>query len=115
MGNPMNLSELLRTFPNGAPSDLLGRAAALELATFRAEALPKGGWRYIATATDGTEYVVRAKATRLYPLAHVWGVTACTGKRGLGAVITFGVSAKSAWTRVPALRSLPIAAPAVQS
>jgi hypothetical protein len=107
----MNLSELLRTYPDRVPSDLLGRAAALELVSIRAEALPRGGWRYTATAKDGAEYVVRAKATRLYPAAHVWDRTVCTGKSGLGAVVNFGAKPKNAWGVGAVLRSFPIAAP----
>jgi hypothetical protein len=125
MGNPMKLSEALQNLATAhgarAWSDIgpavadLGRVAAAELVSIRAEALRKG-WRYVATDADGTEFVVRQQATRLYGFAHVWSAAACTGKGGLGTVVTFtsGSRAGRAWGDTTVLRSFPIAAPAVQ-
>lgn len=77
----------------------------VDIVSVRRTSLPKGGWKYEAVMADGTVQLIRAKATRCYLLAHLHSNLVCSGKRGLGAVISFGQRAS---TYAPLARTFAI-------
>jgi hypothetical protein len=59
------------------------------------------GFRYTATMSDGSEQVIRAKATTLYPMAHLHSSNVNTGKAaGLPSTVSFGKKPANADTLV---------------
>ena len=55
----------------------------------------KGGFRYFAIFTDGTEEVLRKKATRRYQYAFAYNIEVSSGANGLAAHFSYGKKAAS--------------------
>ena len=87
---PLNTSWAATYNATVAASPAVAAAALENIASVNVEALKKG-WKYTATMHDGTTSVIRACSTRLYHAAHLHADMVCTGKQGLGAVVSFGM------------------------
>lgn len=68
----------------------IAERAAREIVCVTRSRLPTGGYRYRAVMPDGTSQLIRAKSTTSYTAAHLHSEMVCTGKTGLGSVISFG-------------------------
>ena len=74
----------------------LEKVCAFQL--FKKDGSPSGV-KYVAFFKDGSEVVVRAKATRLYEKAFLYNLWVASGKSGLAGHFSFGKSPASYYAK----------------